>query len=503
MEVDKKGKVEDIEVCAENTLTALDEEEIKSNLEEPTPPDGGYGWVVTIASGFVIFFVLGNFYVFGVLYPVYLDVFNAPQGDVVWVGSISAGLMSAAGMFVGALSDYYGNDKLIFTGAILIAVGYILASYGTALWHLYLTEGLIVGVGFCCCFISCLGAVGPWFSHRRGLALGIAFAGAGLGQLVFSFVTQALLDSYGWRGTLRALALIDGVGIATASLFIKRFPPLVPHLSLNGAWHMFSDNRFRLLYAGIVINGLGCYFPLIYVITYAKAYDVSTSQAVLINAIGGVASLLGRALSGRIGDSCGQLLTFRILMITASITTYCWLACTDFASIFIYALVYAFLAGGVMSLVPAVCGEVFGTESSGSTMGLLMSAQAIGNWFSSPIGGVLYDGTGGYFWSIVVSATLLLTGGILLCFLDLPLPTTTTTTNNLTATATAPSSQKTQLSQQQPQEEEQAEEEIEEGKDQQYDNDNNNDKEQSGKKKNTSTVTTTTQHVATTTTIRL
>lgn len=385
--------------------------------EKLDAPDGGYGWIVAVASGFVIFFVLGNVYSFGVLYPVYVDVFNAPQGSVVWVGSIGAGLMTAVGMLVGALSEYIGNNKVIFMGAILIAVGYVLASFATELWHLYFTEGLIVGIGLCCGFICSIEAVGPWFNKHRGLAMGLAFSGAGLGQLVFSFVTKALLDQYAWRGTLRALAMINGIGIALASLAIKRFTPLKPVFTIEGAWHMFADPTFLLLYTGVVINGLGCYMPLVYVVTYAQANGVSTNHAVLINAICGLSSVLGRVSSGFLGDAYGDLNTLTIFMILSSVATYCWLVCTSFASIFAYSLVYAYLAGGVMSMLPAVCAEVFGVTSLGPMMGLLMSAQAIGNMFSSPIGGALHDATGGtYFYPIIVSATLLMIGGlVLLC----------------------------------------------------------------------------------------
>jgi hypothetical protein len=66
-------------------------EESKKDLST-VPPDGGFGWVVTIAAGFVQLFVIGNIYAFGVMYPVYLDEFGAPEGETAWIGSIGAAL---------------------------------------------------------------------------------------------------------------------------------------------------------------------------------------------------------------------------------------------------------------------------------------------------------------------------------------------------------------------------------------------------------------------------
>ena len=74
-----------------------------SKVVEPhEPPNGGYGWVVVAASFVIHLLVLGNIYSFGVLFPIYIDVFRQPQGSVAWVGSISAGLMTGLGSYSGA-----------------------------------------------------------------------------------------------------------------------------------------------------------------------------------------------------------------------------------------------------------------------------------------------------------------------------------------------------------------------------------------------------------------
>lgn len=403
--------IEEVATCVEDT-------EQDATTKPNDPPDGGYGWVVAIASCFAVFFSVGNVFLFSVFLPVYVDEFNSPQGATAWVGSISGGLMTALGIFVGAFSDYYGNDRIIFVGALLIFIGFMLASFATELWHLYLTHGIITGTGMSCVFISAIGVTGPWFTSKRALALGIAFSGSGLGQLALIFVANALIQRYGWRGCLRGIAVIEGVCIAISSLFIRRFSPLRSELALNASWGMFGDTQFLTLYAGVAINALGLFVPLIFLIIYAKHQGISTNQAVAISALGGIGSMIGRIVSGYIGDKMGScLITLKIYMICCSLTTFCLLACTEFASIFVYTFIYAFLAGAVLSLVPAVCAEMFGVKTLGSIMGLLLSAQAMGNFFSSPIGGSLYDVSRSYTYTIITSAGLSMIGAIVLFFI--------------------------------------------------------------------------------------
>lgn len=199
------------------------------------PPDGGYGWIVSFASCIAMFFSLGNAFIFAVLLPTFVEAFDAPHGTTAWIGSICGGIMTGSGIVVGALADYYGNEKIIFIGAIAIFSGFMLASYSTELWHLYLLYGVIAGMGMSCVFISAIGVTGPWFTTKRALALGIAFSGSGLGQLCLSFTANALIRVYSWRGCLRGLAVIEGVSILIASYFIKRYPPLTPTVSINAS----------------------------------------------------------------------------------------------------------------------------------------------------------------------------------------------------------------------------------------------------------------------------
>eukprot|EP01031_Cornospumella_fuschlensis_P038652 gene38652-46987_t len=217
----------------------------------PVAPNGGYGWVIVLASFFVHMFVLGNIYSFG--------------------------LMGGLGAWSGQLADRYGNNVVIAMGAVMIGIGYFLASFSTALWHLYLTQGVI--------------------------AVGIAVAGSGVGQFCMSQITGLLL----------------------CALLTKRVLPLVVATKSNSSSELFKDPKFVQLYIGVFFNVLGMYMPYTYLPLYAQRYGVSLSGSVLILSMVGISSAVGRIVIGLLADSWGKLGMLKLCMFGGGASTLCWM----------------------------------------------------------------------------------------------------------------------------------------------------------------------------------
>lgn len=404
-----------------NEETAL--AEATSAKHQSEVPDGGYGWVVVVAVFFVHVFVLGNLYSFGVFYPVYIEEFNENSAAVAWVGSIGACLMVGLGVWTGKWSDYYGNERVCFVGGVFVGIGFLLASYATELWHLYVTQGILAGIGYSLAFISGVSVVGQWFSKRRGLAVGIAVAGSGLGQFAISQITGVLLVRGGWRYALRILALICCVGLILCSLVIRRFLPCVTNLKGQSVLHYFRKRNFVLLFLGCLMNSLGMFMPYTHLTIYAEQYGISRGDAVLIISMVGISSAVGRIAVGWVADYVGKITMFQVCIFSGGASTLCWLACKDFGSIMAYGIIFGFFAGGVISLMPGVAAELYGIKKLGAIIGLLYSSTAIGNLMSAPIGGYLYDANHqNYTAAIAVAGCFLLSGMFLIMFLDLKPP---------------------------------------------------------------------------------
>jgi MFS family permease len=388
--------------------------------------DGGYGWVVVIAVFFVHVLVLGNIYSFGIFYPVYLDYFNASEASIAWIGSIGACLMGGLGIYTGKLSDYYGNNRMVFIGGVLIASGFLLASFANEVWQLYLTQGVIAGIGYSFAFIGGVSVVGPWFSKNRALAIGIAVSGSGLGQFAISQLTGAFINAFGWRVAIRILSLIEIVGLTVCSLLIKRKTELHAHWTGVGMdfFKNFHDKNFTFLFCSGLLVSLGMLVPFTYLPAYALQYNLSEAQSIFLVSIIGISSAAGRISTGFFADRIGKLFMLQVCYLGGGLTTLSWLLCYSFGSLLIFGLFFGFFIGGVISLMPSVAAELYGLAKIASILGVLYSSTAIGNLMSAPVGGYFLEGFHSYGPPIIASGSFQLAGFILVCCIRMPKKTT-------------------------------------------------------------------------------
>ena len=94
------------------------------------------------------------------------------------------------------------------SGAAVLGGAFIAASFASQIWHLYLSQGVLVGIGVGCLYIPSLPVLSQWFASRRSLANGISAAGSGIGGLIFSFAIGAMIDNLCLPWFLRIIGII-------------------------------------------------------------------------------------------------------------------------------------------------------------------------------------------------------------------------------------------------------------------------------------------------------
>jgi MFS family permease len=88
------------------------------------------------------------------------------------------------------LCRHFTPNLVMILGALFQGAGLIAASFASQMWHLYLSQGALVGVGVGCAYVPTVAILSQWFEGKRSLASGIAAAGSGVGGVLFSFTTQ-------------------------------------------------------------------------------------------------------------------------------------------------------------------------------------------------------------------------------------------------------------------------------------------------------------------------
>ncbi|MFM8575650.1 MAG: MFS transporter, partial [Limnohabitans sp.] len=173
-----------------------------------------YAWVVVWATFVCLALIFGVSYSFAAFFESFAEGFAAQRADVSWIFGLSGLVYFVLGTLGGILADRFGPRVVCAAGMVLLALGLLATSWATALWMVYLSYGLLVGLGIAFVYTPSIASVQPWFSARRGLAGGIASSGVGAGTLLVPVLVALALDAMPWREARRGLALaVLGLGL--------------------------------------------------------------------------------------------------------------------------------------------------------------------------------------------------------------------------------------------------------------------------------------------------
>ncbi|VVC92018.1 unnamed protein product [Leptidea sinapis] len=188
------------------------------------PPDGGWGWMVVVASFMCNFLVDGIIMSGGTLLKPIQNEFHASESQVALVNSLLAGFYLLAGPFVSALANKYGFRIVTIVGSLISSAAFALSYFAGSVEYLYLVYGVMGGIGFCMIYMPAVLTVGFYFEKWRALATGLALCGSGVGTFAFSPLNSVLIGHLDWRGTLLVYAGI----VLLCVVFGAMFRPIKP-----------------------------------------------------------------------------------------------------------------------------------------------------------------------------------------------------------------------------------------------------------------------------------
>lgn len=169
-------------------------------------PDGGWGWMVVFSSVIVSLIADGVSFSFGLLFTEWLKYFNETPSKTSWIGSLFLAVPLMSGPIMSNLVDRYGCRKMTILGGVISGTGFVLASFCDSVECLYLTFGVLSGIGLGFAYVTAVVSIAFWFEKKRNLAIGIGASGTGLGTFLYAPFTQWLIESFGWRSTTLILA---------------------------------------------------------------------------------------------------------------------------------------------------------------------------------------------------------------------------------------------------------------------------------------------------------
>lgn len=369
----------------------------------------------------------------GIFYTDLQHEFQASNSETSWVPSIMTSVLHAGGPFCSVLVERLGCRATVMVGGVLSGLGMAVSSFTRSITELYITAGVITGLGFCFSFQPAVTILGHYFVRRRAFANALSSTGTALGLCVLPFLGNYLHTELGWRGSflvLGAILLNCCVCGALMRPLQKRRPGgqlllghsaqpekdklegqewwkklwghLVVSLSKYMAFDQLCHNPRYCIYAmGITWMMLGFVVPLIYLVPYATAYDMEPGRAAMLLSILGVVNIVVRPPIGIIFNMSWfkgrHVYVFAsALLVNGLSNSICCLG-ADFPTLVTYVTIYGLSMSVVGSLMFTVLMEVVEMSRFPSALGLLAIMESVTLLIGPPLAGILVDKTGYYY----------------------------------------------------------------------------------------------------------
>ncbi|TPX12637.1 uncharacterized protein E0L32_000814 [Thyridium curvatum] len=361
------------------------------------PEEGVRGWICVVGAWICLFCTFGFLAAIGVFQTVYeqTTLRNYSSSDIAWIFSVQLALMWAPGPLFGRLIDTFGPAPVLYPGAVLCVFALCMTSLADKYYQIFLSQGLVFGVGSGAVFTAGLVCVGQWFVRRRGLASGIAASGSSMGGVIFPIFLNRVQADIGLPGALRYSALMIGILLA-ASVFMvrarlprKKWDPKVKWFDVA----LFGQKEFGLYSAGTFLTMWGLWGPFDFVSSMALEQGFSPDLALGLVSIINATSIPGRVLppfyADRIG--CFNVITGCSLMTGASILAL-WLPFNyhpSHAGIIVFSAVYGFASGAFVSLLMPCAAKAGSIETIGQRFGTFQVVMALSTLTGLPIMGAI------------------------------------------------------------------------------------------------------------------
>ena len=383
-----------------------------------------YGWIIVVVTFVTMAIGVNARTAFSLFFPPIIDEFGWERG--VTAGAFSFGFVISAAVspLIGRLMDRGGPRAVMELGVALMGGGLLLAPLTTQPWHLYLTIGVMVGAGSVCLGYSGQSLFLPnWFIRRRGLAMGLAFAGVGIGSMTLLPWVQHMIEQTGWRTACTAMGIVVLVVLAPINLLLRKRPEDVglqpdgdaaPSAAnkpvsyvVDADWASIDWTLSRALRTArfwwIAIGYFGGLYIWYAVQVHQTKFllDIGFSPNVAVWALGGV-SLLGipgQIWLGHLSDRVGREWIWTASCLGFAICFAALIALAHFPTlllIYLMVLAQGALGYGLTSIMGAVVLEIFQGPHFGSIFGSVMLAALAGGAAGPWVTGLLHDISGNY-----------------------------------------------------------------------------------------------------------
>jgi len=391
-----------------------------------------YGWWIVLATNIICGLGYGTWlYSFGVFFKPMMAEFG-------WTRAMTAGAFSLrsiqggiASPILGWLIDKYGGRVVIFGGAIVSGLGFVLMYFVNSLWSFYLINGVILSVGMgAMLYLSAFTIIANWFVRRLSLALSLLAVGAGLGGLVCAPASAVLIEHFGWRAAFVVTGVVVWVVVLPLTLVIRNSPEEKglrpdgdapqPNPKANGSDDPSVDGpttssdytlrqalvsrTFWLLVAAFLFHNMAYSVVIVHSVPSLTDAGIPMAMAAFTMGLLTAVSIVGRLLFGYLGDRLEKRYLFMVCYIMIAGGVLALRAAHTMPMAYLFIALFGIGFGGTIPLDPALRAEVFGRAAFAKIQGIMSPLIMISSVTGPILAGYLFDVSGSYRFSFLLTA---------------------------------------------------------------------------------------------------
>ncbi|KAF2787109.1 MFS general substrate transporter [Melanomma pulvis-pyrius CBS 109.77] len=410
------------------SINSIEANETNEGFSLP-PADGGKDAWLFLMSCFMLEALIWGF---PSTYGVFQEYYSthepfAGSNNIPVVGTCAMGIMYMDISIGVILLKWFPKMRAWATpvGLIIICLALGLGSFSTTVTHLILTQGIIYAIGGGLAWAPILFYIEEWWVLRRGFAYGVTMAGLGMSGAILPVALEWLLNSYGFRTTLRVCAIAFAVATFPVLIFFKPRLPL-SQVSQSRGFDMsfWKCSNYLILQSANIVQSIGYFLPAIYLPTFARSLGASNLESIVTVVLLNAGAFCGSLSMGIAVDRYHITTCLFVAAIGSTMAVFLlWGLSTSLPLLYVFSIVYGAFAGCSASTWSAIIRDTKQKKrgaDSGMVYACLSAGKGVGNIAAGPLSeallradtwkaGMAYGS--GYGTLIVFTGTTALIGG--------------------------------------------------------------------------------------------
>ena len=367
-------------------------------------------WGIALAA-ILVQMALGAVYAWSVFRVPLSKLFHSTIAEVTLTFTIAILVLGFASFFGGLWLNRSGPRVVMLTGGLLYGGGTFLASFSSGLPWLYLTYGVIGGIGLGFGYIVPISVLVKWFPDRRGLMTGVAVGGFGAGALVTAPVATRLIQSVGVLHTFAYLGIAYLIVTCVAGWFMTNPPagwqpagwtPKALQVSQRAAkdfllgealktWQWWALWLLLFLNTSAGISVISQESPM-----FQELAKVTALVAAGMVGIVSIGNAIGRVFWAWVSDAITRRFTFVVMYLLQVVLFWVFSSIHSVGGLTVVAFIILMCYGGGFGTMPAFAADYFGAKNVGPIYGLMLTAWGFASAFGPLLIAHMRQSSGSY-----------------------------------------------------------------------------------------------------------